>query len=48
MPRNIPSIRVLEKAGFRYEGLAPRYLKINSVWEDHNLYAATVEDLQGT
>lgn len=44
MPRNVASIRVVEKAGFRYEGLAPRYLQINGVWEDHNMYAITVED----
>ncbi|WP_169088893.1 GNAT family N-acetyltransferase [Paenibacillus sp. PL91] len=45
MPRNLPSIRVLAKAGFRYEGLAKRYLNINGVWEDHALYAITAEDL---
>jgi ribosomal-protein-alanine N-acetyltransferase len=45
MPRNVASIRVLEKAGFRYEGTSPRYLKINGVWEDHNMYAITTEDL---
>jgi hypothetical protein len=40
----------LEKAGFRREGLAERYLKINGVWEDHMLFGITVEDweqLQG-
>jgi ribosomal-protein-alanine N-acetyltransferase len=45
MPRNERSIRVLEKAGFRREGLAQRYLKINGQWEDHALFAITVEDL---
>jgi ribosomal-protein-alanine N-acetyltransferase len=30
---------VLEKSGFRHEGLARRYLKINGVWQDHDLYA---------
>jgi ribosomal-protein-alanine N-acetyltransferase len=45
MPRNLPSIRVLEKASFRHEGLAKRYLKINGVWEDHALFAITAEDL---
>ncbi len=45
MPRNIASIRVLEKSGFRYEGLSPRYLRINGVWEDHKMYAVTTEDL---
>ncbi len=46
MPRNLASIRVLEKAGFRYEGFSPRYLKINGVWEDHKMYAVTIEDLR--
>ncbi|MGE5703460.1 MAG: GNAT family N-acetyltransferase [Clostridia bacterium] len=45
MPRNIASIRVLEKVGFRQEGMAKHYLQINGVWEDHNLYALTVEDI---
>jgi ribosomal-protein-alanine N-acetyltransferase len=44
MPRNQGSIRVLEKAGFRYEGLALRYLQINGVWEDHHIYAVTAEE----
>ncbi|WP_284642848.1 GNAT family N-acetyltransferase [Paenibacillus silviterrae] len=35
MPRNAPSLRVLEKLGFQPEGLARKYLKINGVWEDH-------------
>lgn len=35
MPRNQRSLRVLEKCGFREEGLARKYLKINGVWEDH-------------
>jgi len=44
MPRNAPSIRVVEKNGFRFEGLAERYLQINNVWEDHNIYALTSEE----
>ena len=35
MPRNTASLRVLEKCGYRPEGLARRYLRINGVWEDH-------------
>jgi [ribosomal protein S5]-alanine N-acetyltransferase len=35
MPRNKPSRRVLEKCGFREEGISEKYLKINGVWEDH-------------
>jgi ribosomal-protein-alanine N-acetyltransferase len=44
MPRNVRSRRVVEKCGFRHEGVALNYLKINGVWEDHDLYAMTVED----
>lgn len=35
MPHNKPSLRVLQKCGFCEEGLAKKYLLINSVWEDH-------------
>jgi [ribosomal protein S5]-alanine N-acetyltransferase len=45
MPRNIASVRVLEKAGFRDEGYARRYLYINGVWEDHRIFAITREEL---
>jgi [ribosomal protein S5]-alanine N-acetyltransferase len=44
MPRNEASAKVLINNGFRLEGRAPRYLQINGVWEDHDLYALTVED----
>ena len=44
MPRNERSIRVLEKAGFRYEGTSPRYLEIKGVWEDHAMFALTREE----
>lgn len=38
MPRNVRSLRVVEKLGFVNEGLSPAYLKINGVWEDHLHY----------
>jgi ribosomal-protein-alanine N-acetyltransferase len=44
IPRNARSVRVAEKVGFRLEGRALRYLKINGVWEDHDVYALTLED----
>jgi [ribosomal protein S5]-alanine N-acetyltransferase len=44
IPRNAASRRVAEKVGFRHEGRALRYLKINGVWEDHDIYALTAED----
>ncbi|MCL6456748.1 MAG: GNAT family N-acetyltransferase [Gorillibacterium sp.] len=45
MPWNPASLRVMEKTGFRREGLAERYLKINGTWNDHVLFAQTAEDL---
>ncbi len=44
MPRNTASVRVVEKAGMRHEGVSLRYLKINGVWEDHEMYAMTAEE----
>ncbi len=44
MPRNAASQRVLDKAGYRREGLAARYLCIAGTWEDHFIYATTAED----
>jgi ribosomal-protein-alanine N-acetyltransferase len=44
MPSNVSSIRVLERNGFRREGLARRYLKINGVWQDHVLHALVADD----
>ena len=41
---NLGSQKVLEKVGFRREGLAQRYLKINNRWEDHYLFAITSEE----
>lgn len=43
LPRNLASARVLEKAGFRHEGHALRYLEIAGRWEDHDLYAVTAD-----
>ena len=31
---------VLEKVGFKREGMARRYLRINGVWQDHDLFRA--------
>jgi len=44
LPHNRASVGVLEGAGFRHEGLARRYLKINGTWQDHALYALVEED----
>ena len=42
----LASARVLEKAGFVREGRARRYLKINGVWQDHDLFALLQDDLR--
>jgi ribosomal-protein-alanine N-acetyltransferase len=44
MPRNRASRGVLERAGFRQEGLARRYLMIRGVYEDHLLFARLRSD----
>jgi ribosomal-protein-alanine N-acetyltransferase len=45
-PENLASRRVLEKLGFREEGLFRRYLNVDGAWRDHLCYALTVEDLR--
>lgn len=44
-PENAASIRVVEKLGFRSEGLRPRYLHINGGWRDHLSFAMLAEEL---
>jgi [ribosomal protein S5]-alanine N-acetyltransferase len=41
MPRNTRSAAVLERCGFKIEGNAPAYLRIDGRWEDHVLTAIT-------
>lgn len=44
-PENAPSLRVVEKLGFRYEGLRRRFIHINGDWRDHFCFALTSEEL---
>jgi ribosomal-protein-alanine N-acetyltransferase len=46
IPRNAASVRVIEKCRFRLEGRALRYLRINEVWEDHDVYALTADEVR--
>ncbi|MFI0463298.1 GNAT family N-acetyltransferase [Saccharopolyspora sp. 5N102] len=46
-PENQPSVRVLEKSGFRREGLFHRYLDVAGAWRDHYVYALTIEEIPG-
>lgn len=39
LPSNERSVRVLRNTGFRDEGQAREYLRINGKWEDHLLFA---------
>lgn len=47
LPENTPSRGVLEKAGFKYEGVAQSYLQIDGRWRNHVLYANLRSDRRG-
>jgi ribosomal-protein-alanine N-acetyltransferase len=38
---------VVEKLGFRYEGLKERFIHINGDWRDHYVFALTREEVPG-
>ena len=44
-PENAASLRVVQKLGFRYEGLRRRYIHIDGDWRDHYAFALTREDV---
>jgi ribosomal-protein-alanine N-acetyltransferase len=44
-PENAPSLRVVEKLGFRDEGYRPRFLHIDGEWADHRTFALTAEEV---
>ena len=44
-PENAPSLRVVEKLGFRDEGYRPRFLHIDGDWADHRTFALTAEEV---
>ena len=47
LPENAASRGVLEKCGFKYEGVAQSYLQINGRWRNHVLYANLRHDRRG-
>ncbi|SFA85696.1 ribosomal-protein-alanine N-acetyltransferase [Poseidonocella pacifica] len=47
LPENAPSRGVLEKCGFKYEGVAQSYLQIHGRWRNHVLYANLRGDRRG-
>ncbi|MGP1355005.1 GNAT family N-acetyltransferase [Roseicyclus sp.] len=47
LPENAASRGVLEKTGFKYEGVAQSYLQIDGRWRNHVLYANLRSDRRG-
>ncbi|MCB2128493.1 MAG: GNAT family N-acetyltransferase [Rhodobacteraceae bacterium] len=47
LPENAASRGVLEKCGYKYEGVAQSYLQINGRWRNHVLYANLRHDRRG-
>jgi ribosomal-protein-alanine N-acetyltransferase len=47
LPENAPSRALLEKSGFKYEGVAQSYLQIAGRWRNHVLYANLRRDRRG-
>ena len=46
-PENLRSQRLVERLGFRQEGLLRRYLDIDGEWRDHLSYALVAEEAPG-
>ncbi|MEM7318674.1 MAG: GNAT family protein [Pseudomonadota bacterium] len=47
LPGNAASRGLLEKSGFKYEGVAQSYLQIDGRWRTHVLYASLRSDRRG-
>ncbi|WOI31517.1 GNAT family protein [Tritonibacter scottomollicae] len=47
LPENAASRGLLERSGFKYEGVAQSYLQINGRWRTHVLYSALRSDRRG-
>ena len=47
LPENKPSRGLLERTGFKYEGVAQSYLQIDGRWRTHVLYARLRSDRRG-
>ena len=47
LPENVASRALLDRTGFRYEGVAESYLQINGRWRNHVLYANLRGDRRG-
>ncbi len=47
LPDNHASRRLLEKVGFKYEGVAQSYLQIDGRWRNHVMYSLLRNDRRG-
>lgn len=47
LARNVASRGLLEKCGFKYEGVAQAFLQIDGRWQNHVLYANLRHDRRG-
>ena len=47
LPENTASRGLLERSGFKYEGVAQSYLQIDGRWRTHVLYASLRKDRRG-
>lgn len=47
-PENAPSLRVVDKLGFRDEGLRKGFLHIDGQWRDHRTFALNREELDSS
>lgn len=43
-PENGPSLRVVQKLGFRDEGMRPAFLHVNRAWRDHRIFALNADE----
>lgn len=48
MPHNSASKAVVQRLGFRLEGLSPGYLKIAGAWQTHERWALLAEEWSGS
>ncbi|MEB4614102.1 GNAT family N-acetyltransferase [Leucobacter sp. M11] len=46
-PENAASLRIVEKLGFRPEGIRPRFIHIDGDWRDHAVFALNREEVPG-
>lgn len=44
-PENAASLRVVDKLGFRDEGIRERYMHIDGDWRDHRIFSLLTEDV---